>query len=379
MSVRTLILAACACLVWLSGANAQEQWVKVSDNLTETVEDYDGTVPGARGIGGVAVDRHTGDVIMGLNGPPYGLYRSSDAGETWTRIDGGNVEGGWIRSFSIRIDNDMPGRICAFRVTPPGPAKSALTLDGGKTWQQIEKPWEYQGFGDWRHGMVDWSQDPVHIIACNRIRPAITLSTNGGEKFEKTPGGSWGVVDWSHLHNYIRKYDENKLKRFKTRNVQGYGVYKGYVLMGRYDTGIERVAIDAEEPEYEPVSDHVVCAYTPVVFQGKIYWGAEKGLIVSADSGKTWELLGSELPNVNKGPFFGKDENNIVVATRDGVYRTKNAGESWNKVCALFKVEDAWRSDRGPLWLHTDYAWDHTRSLLYVAGLAGSAYKKEIE
>jgi hypothetical protein len=269
--------------------------------------------------------------------------------------------------------------MCILRARPPGPGKSALTLDGGQTWQQLEKPKTFQGFGGWRHGMVDWSRNPVHIIACNRIRPAIALSTNGGEEFEKTPGGSWGVVEWSHLHNYIRKHDEGKLKSFKKRNVQGYGVYDGYVLMGRYDTGIERVAIDAEEPEYEPVSDFVVCAYAPVIFQDKLYWGAENGVIVSEDSGASWQLLGSPLENVRKGPFFGEDADKMVVVADDGVFHTEDAGANWRKVCDLYKVEDAWRAGRAPLWMHTDYAWDHTRGLLYVTGLAGSAYKREIK
>jgi photosystem II stability/assembly factor-like uncharacterized protein len=82
---------------------------------------------------------------------------------------------------------------------------------------------------------------------------------------------------------------------------------------------------------------------------------------------------------VRKGPFFGQDASHIVVVTEDGVYHTENAGQNWRKISELRRIEDAWRGDRDPVWLRTDYAWDHTRNILYVTGMAGSAYKLEVK
>ena len=382
MSKAVWIAVAAACIIGLADARAQEKqgWVKISHNLTESVEGYDDSVPGARGIGGLVVDRHTGDVLMGLNGPPFGLYRSGDAGRTWERIDGGNVVGGWVRSHSIQLDQDKPGRIAAFRVGPPAPEdgpKSAVTLDGGQSWRPIADAWAFHGLSGWVYGMVDWSREPLHVMAQNRVRPDLQLSTDGGQNFKKLPGKIEGIVELTWNHQYMRARQTKGWEWFKEQHVHGFGACEGAVLLGRYDGGIDRSTDGGES--YERVSDFTVSAPTPIRFDGRLYWGAEKGVIVSEDAGKTWALSGSELPMVRKGPFFGADAADMVVVAESGVYRTSDAGRTWNKVCDLFKPERAWRADRGPAWLRTDYAWDHTRNIVYVAGMAGPAYKLEVE
>lgn len=368
---------------------AESDWVNVSDNLIESLEAYDDSIPGARGVGGVAVDRHTGDVIMALNGPPFGLYRSRDAGNTWERIDGGSVAGGWVRSFSIRVDQDRPGRMAAFRVLPPAPkvegrgrsdykALDAMTLDGGKTWSAIETKSSFHGLGGWELGMVDWTPDePTDMIAHIHGRGGIFFSRDSGQKWENIPGWRGGISWPSYTMDYIEAKDPNTWRRLARTMANGFGIADGAVLLGKLD-GIERIQLDEEDTEPAKVSDFVVSAHTPVAFGGKLYWGAEKGVLVSPDGGRTWELLGAELPMVRKGPMFGPDADNMVVVTEDAVYRTRDGCRTWAKISDPKVVEDAWRSDARPSWLRTDYAWDHTRGLLYVAGLAGAAYKKEI-
>jgi hypothetical protein len=384
MSRTILAVVALACLLGLAAVQAQEElgWVNVSDNLTGSVEGYDPSVPGDRGVGGVAVDRHSGDVLMALNGPPYGLYRSSDAGETWTRIDDGYVGGGFVRSFGIRVNPDNPDHIAAFRGTPPAAGEhtgSAYTLDGGESWHPLEDTGFGQGFKGYVHGMVDWSQDPVHVAAQTRFRPTIMVSINGGEKFDKSPwGNKFCIVEYNWNHDWLRA-NEQRLNNWKSKHATGYAIDGGYVMAGRYDVGIQRVEIGAEEAPRSIVSSLIPSAHTAVKLDGKLYWGAETGVIVSEDGGASWEQLGSELPMVRKGPFFGKDASEMVVVAEDGVYRTTDSCENWTKISDLVRIKDAWRADLDPLWVRTDYAWDHTRNVLYVTGLAGSGYKLEVK
>jgi photosystem II stability/assembly factor-like uncharacterized protein len=379
----------CLCLVSLlvvrPALGGQDQWTDITSALTGSVEGYDGTVPGARGIGGLAVDRHSGDLLAGLNGEPFGLYRSSDAGKTWKRIDDGNVAGGWVRSFSIQIDATRPGRIAVFRVSPPAPmkedgrgmrARSAMTLDGGKTWQAFAKAKGLQGFGGYVHGMVDWSDEqPAHVIAQPRIRPRLAISHDGGKQFDQIKTKIAGIVEPYFNVKWIKAQDPGSYERWDEQHVLGYGIAEGAILLGDHD-GMKRSSDDGAT--FETVSELIAAAHTPILFKGKLYWGGEKGLLVSADAGKSWSLQGGKLGMIRKGPFFGEDENHMVVVTEDGVYRTQDGAKTWKKLCDLFRDPTAWRSDVEPLWLRHDYAWDHKTNTLYVAGLAGSLWKLEV-
>jgi len=105
-------------------------WIKITQPLISSIADYDTSIPGARGVGGVVVDRTNGDLYVALNGRPFGVYRSSDGGKTWTCFDDGtNVAGGWVRSAAISIDQNRTGRIAFFRAFPPGPVKNERNRD----------------------------------------------------------------------------------------------------------------------------------------------------------------------------------------------------------------------------------------------------------
>ncbi len=367
-------------LMMSAGVFAQEaEWENVSQPLFESIEGYSDEIPGGRGMGGVAVDRHSGDLIAGINGEPFGIYRSKDAGVTWERIDGGNIVGAWVRPGAIQIDQDKPGRMAFFRSSPPAPDKSkdGFTLDGGKTWQPFPKAFGFAGVGGWHHGYVEWSDDtPVNMIAQNRVRPAVQVSSDGGKTFKKMANGLKGVVDMSYTFEWLKANDPDKWKRIQSKLCNGYGLYGKAVLVGRHD-GIER-AEESTGP-FEKVSDLVVTAYTPVRFQDKIYWGGEKGVLISEDGGKTWAVMGTETSPVRQGPFIGADASNMVVVTDEGIYKTTDGGQEWKKVSELLIDKTMWRPEIYEPWTRHCYTWDHTRDLLYVAGVAGSLYKKEIK
>ncbi len=367
------------CAIVIYGNGAAGDWVKVSDALMKTLQGKVSTVPGARGIGGIAVDRHSGHLYAALQGSPHGVYRSKNAGQTWELFAGADtVSGAWVRSFSIRIDQDRPGRMAFFRISPPGPANLTVTLDGGKSWRPIVPPkHKFTGFV---HGMVDWSDDKaMTLVGHLRFRPKIMISRDGGKAFKDSGAGKKdGIFEFNWTYEWVRAYNQRSWQKFVNSSIFGYGVSDGKILVGTHD-GIEVRGLD--EKKRKKVADYRVSAYTPERFSGKLWWGAEEGLLVSTDKGESWSLLGDGPKMIRKGPFFGKDEQDIVVVCEDGVYRTIDGGKAWTKVSELHRDETCWRPNAMPksIWQRHEYAYDHTRQLLYVAGIAGSCYKKQIQ
>ncbi len=367
-------------------------WVKFSDNLLNTLEGYRTIQPGARGIGGLAVDRLTGDLYMCPNGWPFGAYRSADAGQTWERIDkGGEVIGGWHRSYSISMDQMKSGRMVFFRKFPPphrkyekdeDPMKSisvGLTTDGGESWF-TDFPLHRQpyGAGGWSHGMVHWvDENPSRMIGHAITRHGIMFTIDGGENWadikEFDP-----IFEASYAVEQARWLTENKpeeAEKVTFPTTRGYGISAEGIFIGN-DEGIHFRADDAEE--FERVADYQVGGYTPIRFGSGLYWGTETGIIASMDEGKTWNLVGAELPGIVKGPFFGGNTE-MVVVTRDGVFGTRDACQTWQKLSDLFWVPDTYKHEFEQVLRRHDYAWDPTRNILYVSGLAGSAYKKQLD
>lgn len=354
-------------------------WVNISDGLFEQAEGYSDLIPGGRGTGGLKVDRHSGDLFVCLNGPPFGVWTSQDAGETWTRLDEGEVVGGWTRSKAICFDENASGKMAFFRVFPPpgkredDKASSGYTLDGGKTWTAMtHNEYVYAG-GGWVHGMVDFSADPVAIIAQSRAKGTLFVSTDGGQEWTNTKingvlynslGARWG----KSMAGSDRRIDINLLK--------GYALVDGAILAG-YEDGISRSTDMGKE--FTKVSDFKVTAETPVELGGKLYWLSEKGVIVSDDGGKSWQLLGSELSGAAKGPLFGEDASTMVVVTENGVYKTTDEAKTWKKISDLFWVEDTYKARFEQVLRRHDYGWDPQRNILYVSGMAGSAYKRQLD
>src|SRR6185503_18557487 len=90
------------------------------------------------------------------------------------------------------------------------------------------------------------------------------------------------------------------------------------------DTGVTWTKVSSTNPQTR----------IPVLFHGAHYLGTAAGLLVSKDKGASWKEQGSAV-NVWLGPFFGRDEKEMLVAGKDGIFMTKNAGETWTHAADL--------------------------------------------
>jgi len=368
-------------------------WERFSDNLiqSDAVDGYRDLQPGARRIGGLAVDRLNGDLYMCLNGWPFGAYLSKDGGETWVRFDkNGEVIGGWKRPYSINMDQDRSGRIAFFRNIPPphrdylkesDPMKqisTGWTVDGGETWMtNIPMPNQPYGARGPLHGMVHWQDEvPQRAIIHMISKHGTQVTYDGGETWTEIKEPDM-LIEGSHAIDYARTHNEaNPDDPMDYPDLRGYGISGSGVFFGDND-GIHFKADDAEE--FAQVADFQVNGYTPIAISGVLVWAAENGLIYSSDGGASWQQLGSELPNVRQGPFFGKAPQEMVVVTEDGVFGTRDSGQNWTKVSDLFWVPDAYKKQFGQFLRRHDYDWDPHRNVLYVAALASHAYRKQLD
>jgi photosystem II stability/assembly factor-like uncharacterized protein len=112
----------------------------------------------------------------------------------------------------------------------------------------------------------------------------------------------------------------------------------------------------------------------PVLFRGAHYLGTTNGLLVSKDLGATWRQQGAAV-SIWQGPFFGRDEKEILVVGKEGVFVTGNAGETWRRATGLKPKERGFLFT--PHWFGS-YAWDPINNILYGSAMGNSVYKIEL-
>src|SRR4026207_2547409 len=137
----TVLLAA----VFLSiSARAAEQWVDSSTPLLGKLTNNGVKVGWPGGCSGVVVDRLNGDVVIKVVG--QGLWRSSDRGANWARIDNNTVSGRDETGWATTVDQNDSRRMASF------------SLDGLAGWTTDGKNWKsFTNNGrNWDYGAEGW-------------------------------------------------------------------------------------------------------------------------------------------------------------------------------------------------------------------------------
>lgn len=342
--MRSLRIKLVACLAWIfclaTILQAQEKteagWLDISSTLVQKLR-ADGQKTGYPGeTAGVAVDPTTGDVYMIIAG--LGIWKSTDMGKTFTRVDGGKVGGRCETSFALNVDNEGK-RLACFMLD----GKCAWTGDAGQTWN---------GFKDvgrnWDYAAVDWSAGEVKTIFA-------ALHESGGQVMFSGDGGqTWGKL----------------FKDAEFDKSGGLGVFDEKTLVYvQKGTGIQR-STDAGQT-WTKTSDREPIGRLVTMNKGKAYWLAKEGLLTSTDKGVTWNLQGTAV-EASIGPYFDpRNEKRIVVAGDKGVFRTDDAGESWQ---LLSKLPPGFEKLPKAGWF-TNVAWDPIHDVFYASHMGKPTYR----
>jgi len=223
---------------------------------------------------------------------------------------------------------------------------SVMTLDQGKNWSAITRPKHIVHDG-WTWGSVDWTSDEPKVMIGKQHHnmTGMWLSTDAGQSWEKLPFESRnpGVIN------------ENIL--IATKGENGEGIFRST------DQG----------KTWNQVSDFRVNGKIPVRWENRYYWTAFEGVIVSEDQGASWNLLGSPLPGALWGPYFGKDDNTLIVVNEVGIYKSTNAGETWNKIAN--HPETISYDIMHP---NVCFGWDYNRNIFYCSPVGGTVYRLKL-
>jgi hypothetical protein len=211
---------------------------------------------------------------------------------------------------------------------------------------------------------------------------------NGGMTTVKSPASNmnFGAVDWSDGLTLIAVRHETKGWGWHSEDggkswkdfgpgFECVGVFgeKTFVRVKSKLPGIERS--EDGGATWEKVSDLTPSGRAMRLYpaSGVGYWTSKQGLLVSKDKGATWSVQGAGV-EMSTGPYFGKDEKNLVVAGVNGVLKTTDAGETW-KLAAPYPDKMNYEV-RG--WFG-NFAWDPVNDILYASVMGQPAYRWEPE
>ena len=287
---------------------------------------------------GVACDATSGDVFMVL--PGQGLWKSSDHGATFARVDGGAVGGRCETSFSLNLD-PAGGRLACFMLD----GKCAITPDGGKTWRPMADLGR-----NWDYAAVDWGGDRVANILGARHEV-------GGEVYLSNDGGA----TWKML------FKDEAFDR-----AGGLGIFDANTLVRSWPSkGIEH-SVDAGVT-WAKVSDHRPHGRVMRVHKGVAYWLCADGLLTSRDRGVTWQKVGVACPGTIGPMFDPRDDMHLLVAGAEGVFEAVDGGKDWELVTRLPPKFDVPK----PGGWFTNVAWDPAGGIIYASRMGFPTYRLE--
>lgn len=292
----------------------------------------------------IAVDPENG-VLYNLKGRT-GLFKSMDQGSNWERIaDTSEMAGAYWYGIALHRDRTTGGMALFLKDPLEDPVQSAVSLDEGENWHSVERLVmegdKLRSYG-WSWGQVDWANNPRRMLGKMHHSSRLWFSDDGG--------ATWREIENTDYFGFAPD---------------------GSILIAKPGQGtIQRSTDDGDS--WETVADDIpVHAFRPVIFEGNIYWLGESGLFRADATGRDWKPMGSELRNAFWGPFFGANADEIIVASKDGIFLSAEGGDLWTKIAEnpIMLAEAKKEKPTQHSWLigRNTFGWDAKNQLLFLA------------
>ena len=312
------------------------QWVSVSDGVIAQLQ-KDGKKVGYPGLtAGVAVDPSSGDLYVVVC--DQGLWKSTDKGETFTRVDGGKIGGRCETGFALNFD-PKGKRMACFMIY----GACGNSLDSGEHW----RGWKTNHLD---FGAVDWEATGDTLLATRHESGGVLcLSADGGQ--------TWKNLGTEGPDKKINKED---------RDYTMLGMFDAESLLASRGDGILRSADRGKT--WTSVSDAKLVGAVMSVHNGIGYWMSDKGVLRTTDKGKTWTMAWPI--RAVFGPWFSADDHRIVVVGKEGFSESTDGGQTWKPAAPLPPGFNA--NLVGP-----NYAWDSIHDLFYASSMGRHTYRFE--
>jgi photosystem II stability/assembly factor-like uncharacterized protein len=302
-------------------------------------------------IGDIAVAPSDPNVIYvasgeGLHRPDLsvgnGIYRSSDAGKTWTHL--GLEDGQQIPALAV--DPKNPDRVFAAVLGHPyGPNDERgiyRSTDGGKSWQKVLSKDANTGGDD---VLIDPSNPQIVYASLWEARLGPWEDSNsyegtGGGIFKSTDGGTtWNKLTKGLPENLVQAHlaiapsqPSRLFAVFSTTDKNSYGSGKGMGFYRSDDGGDSwnKVTDDGRPAMKIGGGDLSMLAVDPK--NPDVVYSASIVTVKSSDGGKTWKSIrgapgGDDYQNLWINP---NDPNIILLVSDQGGVITVNGGETWS-------------------------------------------------
>ena len=315
--------------VWKT-ENAGTTWENLSDGFFEV-----GT------IGAVAVAPSDHNVLyVGTGESPIrgvttshgnGVYKSTDAGKTWTHVGLDNA--GQISRIEVHPTNDdiafvaVQGKIWA----PSEERGVYRTVDGGKSWQHVLKINDDTGASDlsmdptnprilyaamWHHGRKPW------FIKSGGDGGGIYKSTDGGDTWNKLGGGLPDLVGKIGID--VSASNPQRVYAIIESEPQLGGLYRSD------DAGETWELINNHRLLHTRAWYYIHITADPV--DEDTVWVLNVPLMKSIDGGKSWEKIDG--PHGDHHDLWINPDNNlnIINGNDGGATVTFDGGETWSSI-----------------------------------------------
>ena len=288
------------------------------------------------------------------------VYKSSDTGATWKRLNG---ELARTRVISLAIDPQLPANVFA-GTNGDGTYKSP---DGGRNWHQFNAGQQKGTISAIVNQVVFNPLGSETIYAATTV--GVFRSSDGGRNWTERMGGMTEInfvvalaIDLAHP-NIMYAGTTGGVYRTKNATESWEKITKGMVAfdakMASMALGVNRIVIDGTNP------DIVYAGTTQGLFKstnqgdqwtkvGKalngvyiseiqldpihsqiVYLATSGGVQKSIDGGNTWERKNSgiQATSIRSIRMSPQDQNILYAGTNGGgLYRTVNGGETWSRL-----------------------------------------------